>query len=76
MRSPTIDGGQLLVPGTRGDLKFSLIPFAEPSVETDKAGQIGIYRAPSQFAIFQKIEKIVLNLLIAQRVRGLHVKFG
>ena len=52
------------------------IVVAKVSVETDNARQIGVYSAPGQFAIFQKMKKIVLNLIVGQRVRGLHVKFG
>ena len=53
-----IDCRQFSGTGTRGYLKLGLVPLAESSVEANKAGQIGIHRAPSQFAIFQKIEKI------------------
>jgi hypothetical protein len=71
-----IDRGQFPIPGTWGYLKLGLVPFAKIPVEADKTGQIGVYGSPGQFAILKKVEKIVLNLFVAQRVGGLFVIFG
>jgi hypothetical protein len=43
---------------------------------TDNAGQISVAGAPGQFAIFEQIADIVLNLIIGQGVGRLHVIFG
>ena len=52
------------------------IPFANMPVKADYAGHISVYGPPGQFAIFQKIAKIVLNLIVSQGVRGLVVMFS
>ena len=72
---PAKDRGQFPGTGAGGYLKLGLLPLTKPSVETDKAGQIGIHRTPGQLAIFQKIEKIVLNLFVGQGVGGLVIIF-
>jgi hypothetical protein len=45
-------------------------------VKADNAGQISVAGAPGQFAIFEQIADIVLNLIIVQGVGRLHVIFG
>jgi len=54
---------------------IGLIQIGMP-VKADNAGQISVAGAPGQFAIFEQIADIVLNLIIGQGVGRLHVIFG
>jgi hypothetical protein len=45
-------------------------------VKADNTGQIRITGAPRQFAFFEQIADIVLDLVVGQGVGRLHVIFG
>jgi hypothetical protein len=64
----TENSRQFFNPGSGRDLKLGVVPFTNVSVKADNAGQISVAGAPRQFAIFEQIAEIVLNLIIGQGV--------
>jgi hypothetical protein len=57
-------------------LKLGIVPFTNMPVKADNTGQIRITGAPRQFAFFEQMADIVLDLVVGQGVGRLHVIFG
>jgi hypothetical protein len=60
----TIDEGQFFDPGPWGDLKSGFIPFTDIPVKQDNAGEIIVAGSPGQLKVFEKITKVILDLII------------
>ena len=67
---------QLFLPRPGRDVELGLGAVEKPFVETMQAAEVHIARTPAQFAMPDQMDQILLNLLIAEVLRGLVVVLG